>query len=196
MAQPAAPPQRSSLVRCIGLILVALVILVGLIVIITWLAVQPKKLRYSIEEGSISGYNLTKSNHLNATFHLVLRATNPSHQMSLYYDRITVTASFEDQKLSILNVSPFYQGRTNVTHLDLQLAAEGVALYGAVAGDLRMEQAAGYVDIDVEFRAKIRLKFGVFKVHRKLRVLCGSVTVPLGKKPMGFERVWCDVDRY
>ncbi|KAI3461356.1 hypothetical protein Pfo_018019 [Paulownia fortunei] len=197
MAPPApqqgqARPRHSALVRCIAGVLLALIILTGLIVLIIWLAVQPKKLKYSLEQGSISGYNLT-NDHLNANFHFVLRANNPNRRISLYYDRIDVTVLYEDQKLSINNVHPFYQPRRNVTHLDMDLVAKDAALYGAVARDLRMEKASGSVDLDVKIRAKIRLKVGVFKIHRKLKVLCGPVTVPFYSSK-GFERVFCDAD--
>ncbi|GFQ01018.1 uncharacterized protein at1g08160 [Phtheirospermum japonicum] len=190
---PAAPPRHSPLLRCIACVLLGLIVLVGLIVLITWLAVQPKKLKYTLEQGSISGYNLSKNNHLNANFHFVLRANNPNKRISLYYDRIDVTVSYEDQVLSNNNVHPFYQPRRNVTHLGMDLMAKDAVVYGAVARDLKMERAAGEVGLDVKVRAKIRLKIGVFKIHRKLKVLCESVTVPFNSSK-GFERVYCDTD--
>ncbi|KAL3628032.1 hypothetical protein CASFOL_028134 [Castilleja foliolosa] len=189
----AASPRHSPLLRCIFCILLGLIVLVGLIVLITWLAVQPKKLKYTLEQGSISGYNLSKKNHLNAKFHFVLRANNPNKRISLYYDRIDVTVSYEDQVLSVNNVHPFYQPRRNVTHLGVDLTAKDAVVYGAVARDLKLEQAAGEVGLDVKIRAKIRLDIGVFKIHRKLKVLCESVTVPFNSS-MGFKRVYCETD--
>ncbi|XP_051143459.1 uncharacterized protein At1g08160-like [Andrographis paniculata] len=181
-------------VRYIAGALLTLIIIVGLIVLITWLIVHPKKLKYSIEQGSISGFNLTDS-RVNANFHFVLRADNPNHHISLYYDRIDVTVLYEDQKLSVNNVHPFYQRRRNVTHVDLNLVAKDATVYGGVARDLRMEKASGDVVLDVAIRAKIRLKIGVFKIHRKLKVLCRSVTTPFDpSKAKGFKRVWCDAD--
>ncbi|KAK6144313.1 hypothetical protein DH2020_021133 [Rehmannia glutinosa] len=191
--QAAARPRHSPLIRIIAGVILGLIVLVGLIVLITWLAVQPRKLKYSLEQGSISGYNLTKNDKLTANFHFVLRADNPNRRISLYYDKIDVTVSYEDQVVSVNNVHPFYQRRRNVTHLDLYLVAKDAALYGAVARDLRMEKVSGDLELDVKIRAKIRLKIGVFKIHRKLKVLCGSVTVPFYSSK-GFERVYCDVD--
>ncbi|KAK4441233.1 NDR1/HIN1-like protein 10 [Sesamum alatum] len=190
--QPGQRQRHSFLLRCIAGVLLSLILITGLAVLIIWLSVQPKKLRYSIEEGSISGYNLT-NDRLNANFHFVLRAENPNKRISLYYDRIEVTVSYEDQKLSVNNVHPFYQRRRDITHLDLDLVAKDAALYGAVARDLKMERGSGSVDLDVKIRAKIRLKVGVFKIHRKLKVQCGPITVPFSSSK-GFQRVFCDAD--
>ncbi|CAA3015439.1 late embryogenesis abundant (LEA) hydroxyproline-rich glyco family [Olea europaea subsp. europaea] len=190
----ATRPRHSPLVRCIAMVLLALVVVVGLAVLIIWVSVNPKKLKYSIEQGSISDYNLTSDGHLNANFHFVLRANNPNKRISIYYDRIEVTVSYEDQKLSINNVLPFYQRRHNVTYLDLDLAARDVTLYGAVARDLKMKKYSGKVDLDVKIRSKIRQKVGVFKIHRHLKIECGPLTVPFSSSKAEFERVFCDVD--
>ncbi|KAL3620134.1 hypothetical protein CASFOL_035046 [Castilleja foliolosa] len=191
--QPPPPRPHSSLLRYIACALLGLIVLVGLIVLITWLAVQPKKLKYTLEQGSITRYNLSKHDHLNANFHFVLRANNPNKRISLYYDKIDVTVSYEDQTLSVNNVHPFYQPRRNVTHLGMDLMAKDAVVYGAVARDLRMEWAAGEVGLDLKIRAKIRMKIGLFKIHRKLKVHCEAVTVPFNSS-MGFKRVYCDTD--
>ncbi|EYU36121.1 hypothetical protein ABFS82_14G237900 [Erythranthe guttata] len=190
---PPPPPRHSALCRCIAGVLLSLIIITGLTILIIWLAVQPRKLKYSIEHGSIGGYSLAKDDHLNASFHFVLRADNPNRRISVYYDRIDVTVSYEDQKLSVNNVHPFYQRRRNVTHVDMDLVAKNAVLFGAVARDLKMERGSGDVDLDVRIRAAIRMKIGVFKIHRTLKVLCEQVTVPFNSS-QSFTRVYCDSD--
>ncbi|KAL2507033.1 Late embryogenesis abundant (LEA) hydroxyproline-rich glycoprotein family [Forsythia ovata] len=192
-AQRAPRPRHSPLVRCIAMVLLALIVVVGLAVLITWASVNPKKLKYSIEQGSISRYNLTNNNHLNANFHFVLRANNPNKRISIYYDRIKATVWYEDHKLSINDVRPFYQRRRNVTYVDLNLMAIQEPLYGTVARDLRMEKDSGTVNLDVKIRSKIRLKVGVFKIHRHLKIMCGTMKVPVSSSKE-FQRVLCDVD--
>ncbi|KAL2511175.1 putative NAD(P)H dehydrogenase (quinone) FQR1-like 3 [Abeliophyllum distichum] len=188
----AAQLRHSGIVRCIAMVLITLIILASLIVLINWLLVQPKKLKYSIEDGSVSGYNLSNDHHLNATFHLVLRANNPNKRVSLYYDKIEVSVSCEDQKLSVNNISPFYQPRKNVTHMNVNLEAKNVTLHEAVARDLKMERTSGNVELDVKFRAKIRLKLGVLRIHGTLKLLCGPLSLPFSSSKE-FKRVSCDV---
>ncbi|KAL2485630.1 Late [Abeliophyllum distichum] len=192
-AQRAPRSRPSPLVRYISILLLVLVVVVGLAVLIAWASVNPKKLKYTIEQGSISRYNLTNNDHLNANFHFVLRANNPNKRISIYYDWIKVTVWYEHQKLSINDVRPFHQPRRNVTYLDLNLMAIQEPLHGVVARDMRMEKSSGNVDLDVKIRSKIRLKVGVFKIHRHLNILCGTLTVPFSPSKE-FERVFCDVD--
>ncbi|KAL2536187.1 Late embryogenesis abundant (LEA) hydroxyproline-rich glycoprotein family [Forsythia ovata] len=146
----AAQPRHSGIVRYIAMVLITLIILASLIVLINWLLVQPKKLKYSMEDGSVSGYNLSNDHHFNATFHLVLLANNPNKRVSLRYDKIEVSVLYEDQKLSVNNISPFYQPRKNVTHPNVNLEAKNVTLYEAVARDLKMERTSGNVELDVK----------------------------------------------
>ncbi|XP_057781875.1 uncharacterized protein At1g08160-like [Salvia miltiorrhiza] len=193
MAQTAAEAgQRRPMLQCAVLVVIALIAMTGLAVLIIWASVQPKKLHYSIEHGSITGFNLT-SDKLSSNFGFALRANNPNRHVSIYYDRIDVTVAYEDQKLSVNNVHPFHQRKRNVTFVDLKLVAKDAAVYGATARDLRMERAAGEVNLNVKVRAKIRLKVGVFKIHRTLKVDCESVTVPFDSRK-GFQRVLCETD--
>ncbi|KAH6836719.1 hypothetical protein C2S53_007376 [Perilla frutescens var. hirtella] len=191
-AQTAAAPRRRPFLRCIVLVILALIAVTGLVVLIIWAAVQPRKLKYSIEHGSITGFNLTNEK-LNSDFDFVLRANNPNRRVSLYYDRIDVTVLYEDKSLSVNNVNPFYQPRRNVTFVDLDLTAKNAAVYGAMARDLKMERATGVVNLDVRIRAKIRLKVGLFKIHRTLKIECDSLLVPFDSRK-GFERVLCHTD--
>lgn len=188
----AAAPARRPLVRCIVLAILALIAVTGLVALIIWAAVQPRKLKYSLEHGSITGFNLT-NDRLNSNFNFVLRANNPNRRVSLYYDRIDVSVVYEDTKLSANNVHPFYQRRRNVTFVDLDLVAKNATVYGAVARDLRMERAAEELNLSVKIRAKIRLKVGLVKIHRTLKIDCDSVTTPFDPKK-GFQRVLCDSD--
>ncbi|KAG8374586.1 hypothetical protein BUALT_Bualt10G0010800 [Buddleja alternifolia] len=157
--------------------------------------VQPKQLEYSIEQASINGYILKPDGRLNADFHFVLRANNPKRRISLYYDRIRVMVSYEGQKLAVNNTfQPFYQPRRNVTQLEMELAARDAVVYGAATKDLGMEIGSGSVNLVVRMRVKMRLKVGPFKVHRKIKVDCGPMRVPIFSSSQGFQRVFCDVD--
>lgn len=93
------------------------------------------------------------------------------------------------------NVGPFYQPVRNVTDLDVDVAANGTALHGAAAEDMRMEKASGSVKLEVNIVCKIRMKIGVFKVHRTATARCGPYDVAFSESK-GFKRVTCDTDIY
>ncbi|XP_059431106.1 uncharacterized protein At1g08160-like [Corylus avellana] len=192
--QPPVPAGRSGhskLLRCIAVVLLTLIVLVGLAVLIIWLSVRPRRLVYTVEDGSIRNFNLN-NNHLNASFDFVIRSYNPNSKVSVFYDSIEVSTLYEDKTVAYKVVDPFFQSHRNVTRLELKLAAQYVALVGSTARDLRLEKSTGDIELTVLLKAKIRFKLGTWKSkHRTLRVWCSPVLVHLsGYKK--FERTYCD----
>ncbi|KAK4855152.1 hypothetical protein QYF36_004515 [Acer negundo] len=191
-AQPSATKHRG-LFRCIAFFLLALIVIVGITVLVIWIVIKPKRLVYTIEDGSIQNFNLN-NNHLNSTFNFLIRAHNPNGRASIYYDSIEVSVVYDDQTLAFNTLEPFHQPTRNVTRLKTGIVAENAALSGSVSKDLRVEKASGDVELDVHLRAKIRFKVGIWKSgHRTLRILCSPVTVHFSKSK-GFQRTYCDID--
>lgn len=190
---PSARPVHSKLLRVIAVIILALIVLVGIAVLITWLVIKPKQLAYIIEARSVHNFNLNKD-HLNASFDFVLRAHNPNCRVSVYYDSIDMSVAYEDQTIAFNTLEPFYQPRRNVTRLEARLEARDVALSKSLSGDLRLEKASGQVQLEVRVSARIRFKVGVLKLkHRTLRVLCSPVIVHVSSWK-SFESTHCDLD--
>ncbi|KAI4322337.1 hypothetical protein L6164_022042 [Bauhinia variegata] len=190
----AAKPRQRSLLRCIAIVILALIVLVGIAVLIIWLVVKPKHLEYSVENASIHDFNLTDANHLYANFDFSIRAYNPNSKVSVYYDSVELSVLYEDQTLATNAVAPFYQPHKNVTRLQLRLAAQTVALYGSVPKDLRHDKSSGVIELDVWVRARIRFKVGLWKSdHRTLRIFCSPVLLHFSNSK-GFERTHCDVE--
>lgn len=191
--QDAARPRHSNLVKIIAIVLLSLIVLVGLAVLITWLAIRPKKLVYTIEDGSIHGFNLSHD-RLTANFDFILRAHNPNHKVKIYYDAMDVSVLYDDQQIAFYTVEPFYQPRKNVTKLEVKPVANCVLLMRSVSKDLRLEKSSGVVELAVYLKAKIRFKVGMWKLRRRtLKIRCKPVLVPLSSSKH-FERVHCDVD--
>lgn len=194
------PPQPSTsarkhtgLFRCISIFLLALIVIVGVTVLVIWLVIKPKRLVYTIEDGSIQKFNVT-NNHLNSTFNFVIRAHNPNGQASIYYDSIEVSVSYDDQNIAFNTLQPFHQPTRNVTRLETTLVAQNAALSESLSKDLKLERQSGKVLLDVHVKATIRFKVGVWKSgDRTLRILCSPVVVHLSSSK-NFERTECDID--
>ncbi|XWS28663.1 hypothetical protein CRYUN_Cryun25bG0090200 [Craigia yunnanensis] len=188
--QPARP---FNLVRCVAICLLALMVLVGLAVLITWLVIRPKKFVYTLENGSVQDFNLT-NNHLNATFDFVLRAYNPNSKISVYYDYIESTVTYDDQTLAFNTIDPFFQHHWNVTRVESKLVALNLAVSPSTFKDLRVEKTSGDIEVDVHFMSRIRFKVGIWKSnHRTLRIVCSSVTVHFSWYKH-FEKIPCEVE--
>lgn len=190
---PAAPPKRTGLLRCIAIVLLALIVLAGIVVLIIWLVVKPKRLVYTIEDGSIHDFNVN-NNHLNSTFSFVIRAHNPNGRASIYYDSIEVSVAYDDQNVAFNTLEPFHQPTRNVTRLETKLVAQNVAIASSIAKDLKLEKTSGEVELEVRVKARIRFRVGVWKSdHKTLRVVCDPVMLHFSSSK-SFQRTNCDTD--
>lgn len=200
MANTAPPPQRttagprpSKLLRTIAIVLLALIILVALAVLIIWLVVKPKRLVYTIEDGSIKGFNLT-NDHLDANFYFAIRAYNPNKKVKIYNDKVEVSVYYNDQKVAFNSVSPFFQPHQNVTRLGVSLLARNASLNHEDSKDLRLEKSSGEIEFEVKVKSRIRYRVGKWKSsHRTMKVTCKGVMLHTSSSK-GFDRNYCDVD--
>ncbi|KAI3688177.1 hypothetical protein L1987_81886 [Smallanthus sonchifolius] len=186
---------HSNLIRIIAIVLLALIVLVGLTILIIWLTIKPKKLVYSIDDGSIHNYNLSNANHLNATYNFILRAYNPNKKVSVYYDKVDIVVLYDDDTISRGTIDPFHQPKRNATRFKLNLASHDVSLREEVARDLKVERSSGRVEMVVNLRARIRFKVGAWKSrHYHMKVSCAPIMVHFSTSSKGFQRIICDVD--
>ena len=190
---PSQQPRHSKILRYIAIVLLVLIVLVGLAVLITWLIIKPRRFVYTIEEGSIKNYNLTK-NHLNSTFEFALRSYNPNSKISIYYDSIEASVEYDDQTIAFEVVDPFFQPHRNVTRLDLKLIAQYVPLSGSNSKDIALERSSGEIEIAVMLKARIRYKVGMWKSKDRILIIwCSPVRVRFSR-PNNFERTYCDTE--
>ncbi|XP_022732002.1 uncharacterized protein At1g08160-like [Durio zibethinus] len=192
---PATQQQRRhfNLVRNVATCLLALFVLVGLAVLIAWLVIRPKRFVYTLENGSVQNFNLT-DNHLNATFDFVLKAYNPNSRVSLYYDYMETTVTYEAQTVAFNTIDPFFQPHRNVSRVEAKLVALNLALSPSTFKDLRIEKSSGEIEVDVHYKSRIRLKVGIWKSnHRILRIVCPSVIVHLSWY-RHFDKIPCEIE--
>ncbi|GLT81741.1 hypothetical protein SLE2022_001760 [Rubroshorea leprosula] len=195
MAQTTPQQQRKPFNRgfCF-LVLISIIVVLGLVVLFTWLALRPKKPVYSIESGSLSDFNLNDI-HLNSTFYFTIRTHNPNHRVSIYYDAVNSSVTHHNQSIAFSTIPRFFHRRRNVTDLTPKFVARDVALSHANAADLKQENRTGQVELEVHVTARIRFKAGVFKSrHRTLKVLCVPVMVPTTNSSPHFSPVTCETD--
>ncbi|KAL5709717.1 hypothetical protein ACHQM5_020374 [Ranunculus cassubicifolius] len=179
--------------RCICFTLVAVIFLIGLAVLITWLVLRPKQLIYTLETGKVSGLDLHKE-HLNGTFDFYLRAYNPNKRVSLYYDSMQAMVYYGGQTIASQTLEPFYQPRRNMTRLEIKPIAHSVGLPSSLARDLRLEKSSEEIEIDIRLKARIRFKVGVWKSsHYTLKVHCSNLEMHLNSTK-NFKGHKCDVD--
>ncbi|XP_075489703.1 uncharacterized protein At1g08160-like [Primulina tabacum] len=147
-------------------------------------------MKYSIEQGSISGYSF-KNDTLNANFHFLLQANNPNSGFAIYYKAVNVSVSYEGTTLSDNSTVPtFHQPSRNITHVSFDLVAKDVRINRTVALDLNAEFESGDVALDLRLWSKMMMEFGGFRIHRGLTVHCKGLKVPFSSSKV-FEKVAC-----
>nr|GMD22694.1 Late embryogenesis abundant protein, LEA-14 protein [Ipomoea batatas] len=196
MAPPTTPTPRRpfSPLRCIGIILLTTIIIVGLVILILWLAVRPHRPIYFVENGAVHNFNLTADNRLTADFNFTLKAYNPNKRISISYAHVEAQLYFGNEQIAFATwPAAFNQAVRNVTYLPLFLPAKNVTLYGDTTRDFKNERSAGKVDLVIKINARVRFKMGSWRSkYRTLRVICTPTDYYYSSK--GFKETKCDTD--
>ncbi|XP_074561917.1 uncharacterized protein At1g08160-like [Curcuma longa] len=190
------PSSRPSVLRCCAVAVLLLVVLLGLAVLVFWLAVRPKPLEFTVDGARVRGFNVS-GHALDAAFDLTLSAHNRNRRVSVYYDSMEVSVWLDEQSVAAAEAAPFHQPRRNVTTLGVAAAARGAPLLAPVEKSLKRERSGGWLGLEVRVRARIRLKVGAIKTrHYVLRAYCPSVIVRFAapSPAQEFNKVYCDVD--
>ncbi|KAI3738647.1 hypothetical protein L2E82_28710 [Cichorium intybus] len=188
-------PRRSILVKTIITGILAFTVMIGVTILIIWLTIKPRKPAYSINNGSIHDYNLSKDNHLNASFNFVLRSFNPSKSMAVYYDKMKITLLFEHETIASGVIDSWHQHKRNRTSFELDLTSHNVKLSGALPRNIEMAKSSNQVVVDVKLKGRIRSKLGIWKSrYYHMTVSCGNVVVEFSNSSNGSRWALCDVD--
>lgn len=183
----------SRICRWIAITLLSLIVLLGITVLIIWLVVKPRQLVYTLEEGSVNGFDLGMGK-LNGTFNFVLRAYNRNKKVSVYYDSIVVSVWFDDQMLAFQDLEPFHQAHRNATRLYIKADARSTPLMKTTSDDLNTQRRSRELELDVQVKSKLRFKVGIWKSRTyTLSVICTPAVVHLGSSKL-FQRTYCDYD--
>lgn len=155
-----------------------IIVLLGLVALIAWLALRPQKPKYYLESGSVSQFQISKVGLVNSRVSFKITTRNPNKRVAIYYDKIDAFLLYDGQEIAWSSIAPFFQGHKNTTSLHTALSGYFVPLDAGSSRDLKLEHSSGNVDVDLTLYARIRFKRGSFKSkHYTLRVKCRHVTL-------------------
>ncbi|KAL5545746.1 hypothetical protein UlMin_005433 [Ulmus minor] len=178
-------------------LVVTAVVLIGLAVLAFWLIVRPNKVKFHVEDASLTQFNYTNNNlHYNLALNLTIR--NPNKRLGIYYDRIEARGFYEDSRFDSVTLTPFYQGHKNTSVISAEFKGQNLVLLdGGEISDFNNEKSSGIYSINVKLYLRIRFKLGKLKSGRfKPKIDC-DLKVPLssdGKSAATFQRTECDID--
>ncbi|XP_022144710.1 NDR1/HIN1-like protein 10 [Momordica charantia] len=178
-------------------LVVTIVVVVGLAVLILWLVFRPNEVKFHVTDAKLTQFNLTGNQlHYNLALNLTIR--NPNRRIGVYYDTIEASTFYKDQRLNTNWLPPFYQGHKTTTVLTTNFNSQPVVVLGGNdMVEFNAEKLAGVYDIDVDFRLRLRLKFGVVRIGKfKPKVRCG-LKLPVSSdvnSAVPFQTTRCDFD--
>ncbi|GLJ40280.1 hypothetical protein SUGI_0827520 [Cryptomeria japonica] len=186
------PPMQGKVPRFVCGVITCIIVVVGLVVLIAWLSLQPHKPKYYLEYGSASFLKVSDDGMVSAKMQFNLTTRNSNKKIGIYYDRIAVMMSYDGDYFAWGSMLPFYQHHKNTTYLHTNLYGEMVNLQGAKSHDLRLEHSSGKVDLVLEVYASVRFKVGSWKSgHYTLRVKCRNAKLDVTNGT--FQRTKCKV---
>ncbi|XP_021892541.1 NDR1/HIN1-like protein 10 [Carica papaya] len=177
-------------------IVVSIVFLLGLAALIVWLIFRPiNKVKFHVTDVSLTQFNLTNSNTIHYDLALNISVRNPNKKIAVHYDRIEARAFYEDARLKVVSLTPFFQGHKNTTVLTPVFKGQQAVFFDAEKlQEFNQETNAGVFSIDVNLHLRVRLRLGKIRIGTfKPRVKC-DLKVPASSSNGVFRTTRCDVD--
>ena len=172
-------PRRGRRCCCWFLSLAALLILLLAIASgIFYLVIRPEAPSYSVQDISITGFNVSSEPPISPGFNVTVRAENPNKKISIYYEKdSSVRVYHSDVNLCNGVLPAFHQPSRNVTVFQTKLKGSGIVLTSAVRETLLNQQRQGNIPLKLKLKAPVKIKVGSVKTWTiTVKVSC-DVTV-------------------
>ncbi|KAK7396750.1 hypothetical protein VNO78_17908 [Psophocarpus tetragonolobus] len=168
-------------------ILVTLIVLVGIVVLIFWLVVQPRSFKFYVTEAELTQFDYhTNNNTLHYNMVLNFTSRNPNKKLSIYYDKVEALAFYEDARFGnydvITHMNSFRQYKKTSSPMSAVFSGHRVLpLNNDQVSKLNQDKTVGAYDIYVKLYFRIRFRLGdSISRHLKPKVKC-DIKVPFTK---------------
>nr|XP_043634634.1 NDR1/HIN1-like protein 13 [Erigeron canadensis] len=161
-------PRRSCCCRCFCYTIAAAFIVLLLLAIaaaVVYFVYRPEKLKYSIDNISITGVNLTSSTPLSPRMTVGIRYENPNDKITVFYlnKGSSINVYYGDVNLCNGKLTAFHQKTNNVTVIQSVLKGSEIVLARDVHSRLVKQEKGRNVPLKVNVKAPIKVKVGGFK---------------------------------
>ncbi|KAJ1384776.1 Late embryogenesis abundant protein [Sesbania bispinosa] len=191
------------LFRILWWFLVFIIVLAGLVILVTWIILQPRFFKYHVTEAKLTQFNYTaSSNTLRYNLVLNFTARNPNKKLNIYYDKVEAHAFYEGTRFGSTDVitwlNSFRQYTKSTDRMSGVFSGQHVMVLDRdQISDLERDERDGVFDIDVKLYFRIRFRLGDFiGGDMKPKAKC-ALKVPFrsnGTAMTAFEPTKCDVN--
>ncbi|CAL9781931.1 unnamed protein product [Musa acuminata subsp. burmannicoides] len=181
-----------SLSAILGLTILILAFIVFVSVLM--FAFIPPAVNVYVNEASLAEFNYSSdSRNLNFRLSLAMSIRNPTERISIYFDNVEALASYDGCLFDFVVFSAFDLGHKSTANLSPTFQGAQILLGDSAATTYAREKGEGYYSIDVNVRAKLRLKGWVYKLrHNRPSIAC-RLKLPVPGSSGTFKATECPV---
>ncbi|MBA0849196.1 hypothetical protein Goshw_012766 [Gossypium schwendimanii] len=167
-----------------GILIFILIVLITILLI--WAILRPSKPRFILQDTTVYAFNASTPNLLTSNFQVTLSSRNPNDRIGIYYDRLDVYATYQNQQITLrTSLPPTYQGHNEINVWSPFVNGNSVPIAPEYSASLRSDQSAGSVFLMIKIDGRVRWKVGTFISGRyHLYVRCPAF-ITFGSKSNG-----------
>lgn len=177
-------------------VVLTIIFFLGIIALVLYLIVRPSEVNSHVEAASLAKFDLTNTTlAYNLTVDLSIR--NPNKKVSIYYNRILVSASYEGDRFGFDDSQPkFIQGHKNTTVIHPAFAGlqSITSTGGSMTNQYEKEKGEGYFNIEMIVDLKVKYKALRFKTPTTEPKIKCSLRIPAPSSGNKFSRTQCHVN--
>ncbi|KAJ9177882.1 hypothetical protein P3X46_009813 [Hevea brasiliensis] len=153
--------ERKKLYRRIFWLVIAIFVIIGLVILLVWAILQPKKPTFILQDATVNALSLSGSNFLSSNIEVTISAKNPNERIGIYYEKLDIYASYRNQQITLATELPrSYQGHKDITIWSPFLYANSVPVSPYLAAALGQDLNAGAVLVNIKVDGILKWKVG------------------------------------
>jgi hypothetical protein len=174
-------------------------LLLGIIILILWLAYHPSKPHITVTSAAVYGLNATSPPFMSISMQFTIFIRNPNRRVSIYFDRLSAFVSYRNHPITPHVVLPsFFLEKHGTVSLSPELGGVPVPVSVEVLNGLMVDENYGVVGVKLIFQGRLKWKSGEIKsahygLYAKCDLLLGLKKGIVGQIPLIGAPV-CDVD--
>ncbi|XP_058205785.1 NDR1/HIN1-like protein 1 [Rhododendron vialii] len=142
-----------------GLLILLFILLV--VFLITWAVLQPKKPQFVLQDATVYALNVSAPNFVSSTISLTISSRNPNDNIGIYYDKLDVYATYQDQQITYYTaIPPTYQGHHDVNVWSPYIVGTNVPVAPYNGLSLNQDTADGSIVLFIKIDGRVRWKVG------------------------------------
>ncbi|KAJ1390630.1 Late embryogenesis abundant protein [Sesbania bispinosa] len=174
-------------------------LLLGIILLILWLAYHPSKPQFTVTSAAIYGLNTTTPPFMSISTQFTILIRNPNRRVSIYFDSLSAFVSYRNQPITPhIMLPPLYLDKHSAVSMSPQIGGTPVPVSVDVSNGLAVDESFGVVGLKLAFLGRLRWKTGDIKsshygLYVKCDILLGLKKGFVGQVPLLGTPV-CDVE--